>query len=90
MMIQSELNLLLYKETWAALAPAYAATNNDAAVMFRAIATLTQGASQLDSTTLDRQIEHLSTHFPTHLVPLFQQLAKTYLLLVFRTSQPPH
>lgn len=94
MMIQAELNLLLYKETWAALAPAYAATNNDAAIMFRAIASLTQTASQLDSATpftaLDRQIEQLSTHFPTNLVPLFQQLAKTYLLLAFRTSHCPH
>jgi hypothetical protein len=83
MMIQAELNLLLYKETWAALAPAYAATNNDAAIMFRAIATLTQAASQLDSTTLDRQIEQLATHFPTQLVPLFHQLAKTYLYAGF-------
>jgi hypothetical protein len=88
MKLQPEPDFLLYKKIWGDVAPqyttaSYAATNNDAAVMFRAIASLfnsqTQKNAAYSDARLDADIEHLSSHFPGNLAPLFEQLAKTYL-----------
>lgn len=93
-MIFADLNFLLYKKIWADVSPQYAsnsyvATSNDAAVMFRAIASLFQAPTPLNfpgresdpflSIHLDSQIEQLASRFPENLAPLFPQLAKTYL-----------
>jgi hypothetical protein len=90
MIASASLNLTRFKEIWAEVAPTYAATNNDAAIMFRAIAHLLEpSVSALDAESrggylavpaaVNTQIEQLSTRFPEDLAPLFQVLAKICL-----------